>query len=169
MLKAISILASLACALVALPVAYAQEGSASSKMSPQDALQPPARYFQKAVQHWSKGEPDEATFWFYVGQLRYRAYLTANPNLDPTGDPALFSALMESVGRPINEYAFGDTDNLIAILDRALVWDNENPDPRVPESVRSKTRAGLIQLRDKIGRDAAIIRQKREANGLPNR
>jgi len=27
-----------------------------------------------------------------------------NKNIDPTGDPALFSSLFEVVGRPINEY-----------------------------------------------------------------
>ncbi len=45
---------------------------------------------------------------FNAGQLRFRAYLAANPSVDPSGAPALFSAIMETLGPPINGYAFGD-------------------------------------------------------------
>jgi hypothetical protein len=38
--------------------------------------------------------------------------LVNKDKLDPTGDPAVFAALSEEIGRPINEYAFGDIPQL---------------------------------------------------------
>ena len=55
---------------------------------------------------WEAGRKDEAVFFFYLGQLRFRAHLLANRNGDPTGGRALFDALMSTMGPPINQYAF---------------------------------------------------------------
>src|SRR4030095_3345483 len=68
----------------------------------------PAAFYILASKLFGDGKKDEAVFWFYAGQLRYRFYLKANPGLNPSGDPALFASLSETVGRPVNEYAFGD-------------------------------------------------------------
>jgi len=84
------------------------------------ATKHPAAYFILAAKKYEEGKRDDATFWFYAGQIRYRAYLLSRPKLDPSGDPALFTSLMQQVGRPINEYAFGDTEQLAKIVDRAL-------------------------------------------------
>ena len=46
---------------------------------------------------------DEAVFWFYAGQLRYRIRLACHPELQPDTEPALFASLQEEVGRPIND------------------------------------------------------------------
>jgi hypothetical protein len=63
-------------------------------------------------------QKDEAVFWFYAGQLRYRVYLLANKDkLKPSGDPALFASLSEEIGRPLNEYAFGDIPQLAKTID----------------------------------------------------
>ena len=70
-----------------------------------------------------EGKKDEAVFWFYVGQLRYRFHLKANPNMDPSGDPALFSSLSATVGKTINEYAGGNVKDWVKAIDRALKWD----------------------------------------------
>ena len=67
---------------------------------------------------WESGRRDDAVFFFYLGQLRYRAYLSANPNGDPSGGRALFDALMSTMGPPINQYAFGDIQTLVATIDR---------------------------------------------------
>ena len=49
--------------------------------------------------------------------------------LRPDADPALFASLSEVVGRPINEYAFGDIPALAATIDRVLAWHAANDDP----------------------------------------
>lgn len=134
-----------------------------------DASLQPAEYFEKARASWVAGHRDDATFWLYVAQLRYRAHLAAHPDGDPSGGPALLASLMEVVGRPINEYAFGDVAEATAIIDRALGWDAANPDATVPEEVRRRTRAGLIALRDDMRKNAEDIRRQRTANGLANR
>src|SRR5215510_15118295 len=82
--------------------------------------QHPAVYYVLARKLFETGQRDEATFWYYAGQLRYRFYLKATPGLDPSGDPALFGSLSEVIGQPINEWAFGDLDALRATLDRVL-------------------------------------------------
>lgn len=123
----------------------------------------------RAAKLFSEGEKDRATFWFYAGQLRFRSYLAANPDIDPSGGPALFASLMETVGRPINEHAFGDIPRLASILGEVLEWDEADPDPALPPESHRETRDGLAALRDQIQRDAAKIRAQREANGLPNR
>ena len=61
-----------------------------------------------------------------MGSIRYRFYLAANPNLDPSGDPALFASLQAVIGQQINKYAGGDLKMWVAQIDRALAWDDAN-------------------------------------------
>ena len=129
----------------------------------------PAEMMQYAAQVFEQGGRQEAVFWFYLGQLRYRALLTANPGLDPTGDPAVFSALMATLGPPINEWAFGDLDALVATLDQVLAFDRQNPDPSLPTTVVEEIRAGLQGIRAQVIAEADQIRAQRSANGLGNR
>jgi hypothetical protein len=133
----------------------------------------PAAYYVLAGKLFEAGSRDEAVFWFYAGQLRYRFHLAANPKLPPDGDPALFASLSEVVGRPINEYAFGDIDALIATVDKVLDWDQ-----RVDNGFTSKTshhaewqdiRKGLGTLREMLRTRADEIRATRKQNGLENR
>ena len=147
----------LAAALAALPaVAQAQDPAAH-----------PAQTMQDAAAVFAAGKREEGTYLFYVAQLRWRARLLANPN--PSGEGAAFGALFETVGPPINEWAFGDIPALAAIMDRALAWDAAHPDPVAPEPARAESRAGLTSLRDQILAEEPSIRAQREANGLPNR
>lgn len=68
----------------------------------------PAAYLLYAGQLWAAGRKDESVFWFYIGQLRYRFHLASSPGIDPSGDPALFASLLDTIGSPINLYAGGD-------------------------------------------------------------
>jgi hypothetical protein len=135
--------------------------------------QHPAVYFVLARKLFEAGRKDEATFWYYAGQLRYRFYLKATPGLDPSGDPALFGSLSEVIGRPINEWAFGDLDALRATLDRVLAWDDRSPNGFTAKdrhrAALDETRAGLRGLIAHIRDNAGSIRQQRATNGLENR
>jgi hypothetical protein len=88
-----------------------------------------------------------------VGQLRYRFHLMAIPQ-DPSGDPALFSSLMNLVGTPINAYAGGNPQKWIDQMDAALAWDERNPNNFTSKSGHEKqlteARNGLVQLRDYV-------------------
>lgn len=129
----------------------------------------PYAYFERAAKAWREGDRDDAVFWFYVAQLRYRARLQANPDFDPTGEPALFASLMDSVGRPINEFAFGNVAEATATFDRVLRWDDDHPDQAIPDAIRRHSREGLVGLRDWARREVETIRAERRKNGLDNR
>lgn len=129
----------------------------------------PAAFYALAKTLFEAGEKDEAVFWFYAGQIRYRAYLMSNPQLKPDGDPAVFASLSEVIGRPINVYAFGDIAGLAKTIDRALVWDAANPDGFAKGPEREKSRSGLSALKAKILSTAGEIRATRTKNGLENR
>lgn len=130
----------------------------------------PAAFFILAIKKFEEGKRDDATMWFYIGQIRYRAYLLANPNLDRSGDPALFSSLFQTIGPAINGYAFGDIPQLVKTIDRSLDWDAKHPDPLTPKSAkRDEVREGLVKLKSQILAQRDDIRAQRTKNGLENR
>jgi len=133
----------------------------------------PASYYLYAGRLFSEGKKDEAVFWFYVGQLRYRFYLKANPKLDPSGDPAVFSSLSATEGKTINEYAGGSVKGWVKAIDRALKWDDETPNgftsKKTFAEIYAQNHAGLKQMRDQLEAQADSIRAQRKKNGLENR
>ncbi|TCH96668.1 hypothetical protein EJV46_18980 [Roseococcus sp. SYP-B2431] len=135
--------------------------------------QHPAAYYAEAARLLSAGERDDAVFVFYLGQLRFRTHLMARNQRGPGGDAPLFGSLSESVGRPVNEYAFGDIPALIQAIEAALAHDRQAPDrftppPEFPDASR-RVREGMAGFRDSIAGRAEEIRRQRQANGLENR
>jgi hypothetical protein len=158
-------------ASVPQPALAQQSGSAG--VAAHFAGKHPSTYYQEAANLFRIGRRDEAVFLFYLGQLRYRTHLRARPNLPPSGDPALFASLSESVGRPINEYAFGDIPALERTIAQVLAFDLAYPDTftppgEFPDAVRAN-REGMETLRRRIVAEADRIREGRRTNGLPNR
>ena len=138
------------------------------------AGQHPAAYYRSAAQLFGAGKKDAAVFVFYLGQLRYRTHLLARgKDLKPDGDPALFASLTEVVGRPVNEYAFGDVTALARTIDAVLAYDAANPDaftpPREYAAATKSIRDGLAALRAQVVAQADSIRAQRSKNGLENR
>ena len=135
--------------------------------------QHPAAYYAEAGRLMQAGQRDAAVFIFYLGQLRFRMHLAARPDLRRDADPAAFAALSESIGRPVNEYAFGDMPALLRTLDAVAAYDRENPDPftdpaTFPDATR-RTREGMAQYRANLAGRFDEIRRLRAANGLENR
>jgi hypothetical protein len=129
----------------------------------------PSEIMLRAAPLMQAGNGDEATFWFYAGQLRWRSRLNASRSQDPTGEPALFSSLFKTLGPPVNAWAFGDIPKLQRTIDAVLLWDERYPDPSLDPGVHERMRAGLMALRDQIGREADMIRAERASRGLENR
>jgi hypothetical protein len=133
----------------------------------------PAEYYIEAGKLLRDGRRDDAVFVFYLGQLRYRAHLMARPELPPDRDPAVFSSLSAMIGRPLNEYAFGDIPQLARTIDGVLAYDAANPDAFTPPAqfaqVYAGVRDGLEKLKAQVLKDADSIRAARAKNGLPNR
>jgi hypothetical protein len=176
-MKSISIIL-LSVLSVAVPARSEISADEIMKMSPADVeaalpSEHPATYYMYAARLFGEENKDDAVFWFYVGQLRYRIHLKARPEGDPSEDPALFASLNATIGQSINEYAGGDVNGWIAAIDRALKWDSLNPDGFTPkhefEEAREEIRKGLLSMRELLTQNADRIREQRKANGLENR
>jgi hypothetical protein len=135
--------------------------------------QHPYVYFVLAGRLYYAGRRDEAVFWFYAGQLRYRIRLACHPGLQQGTEAALFTSLFETIGRPINEYGAGDPPALAATMERVLAWDaatHNGFEPKAACAVQiAQQREGLGQLMAETRTGADEIRRQRTANGLPNR
>jgi hypothetical protein len=130
----------------------------------------PSAYYLFANGLWSAGQKDEAVFWFYAGQLRYRFHLAANPTLDSSGDPAAFAALQATLGEPINLYAGADPPKWARTLDEVLAWDARTHNGFTLKAAFSGelegVRAGLVKLRDYIKSNSDMIIAQREQMGI---
>ena len=135
--------------------------------------QHPAFYYILARRLLAANRGDEAVFWFYAGQLRYRIRLACHPELAPDTEPALFAALQEEVGLPVNEYAGGDPPAWAAAIERARDWDARTRngfEPKAPCRTQiDDQRGGMAALIAQISGGADQIRAERRAHGLPNR
>lgn len=95
----------------------------------------PMAYYLYASRLLHEGAKADALFWYYVGELRYRFYLAANPEVPPDGAPALFASLRASVGTAVLENGKVPSTTSAKELQRALDWDESNGN-----GVTSKTR-----------------------------
>lgn len=166
---------SLLAALAATPLGAAIPAFAAGEAALLQGVEGdhPAGYYRRAADLMRAGRRDEAVFVFYLGQLRYRTHLAARPDLPRDRDPALFASLSEVVGRPVNEYAFGDIPALDRTLKAVMAYDAANPDrftspTEFPQASRT-VRTGMEQFRAQIVAQRETIRTQRQANGLPNR
>lgn len=132
----------------------------------------PSAYYILASKLYDEGEREEAVFWFYAGQLRYRTHLACNPDLPADGDPALFAAFSDVLGGEINRYAFGSPETLVTTIDAVIAWDQQTPNGFAGDNDCSAGEGildGLEELKTYIVENADDIRAERAANGLENR
>lgn len=115
----------------------------------------PATYFSLATELYREGQKDEAAFWYYVGLIRYRAWMFATgKDGESSEEPYHFWLLAHSVGQSIYQHVDRDSENLIKAIDRALVWDLEQPNGYTSKDVfkaqYERARQELLALRQKI-------------------
>ena len=136
--------------------------------------QEPAYYYLLAARLLKEDRKDEAVFWYYAGQLRWRYYALAHQEkVSGSEASSLMGAFHHSLGTPINEYAFGDLPQLRQTIDDVIAWDEENPNEFCPKETvaeeRTEVLEGLRQLRQSTIDRAEEIRKTRTENGLENR
>jgi len=88
-------------------------------------LKDPGKMFSPAYYLFIHGREQEAVFWFYAAQLRFRIQAVIKG-----GDHAQILAIMlGTVGPPIMNHAYQDIDRLGRTFDEVLAWDRATPDP----------------------------------------
>jgi hypothetical protein len=129
----------------------------------------PSAYYEYAARLFNEGRKDDAVVWFYVGQLRYRFLLLANPGQDP----ARFAALQASVGEMINPYVAADRSKWAAQLGQALAWDEANPNGVTAKETHADAwqtvRAALAKLKASIEAESRKSPGERPAGAAERR
>ena len=115
----------------------------------------PATYFALATELYREGQKDESAFWYYVGLIRYRAWMLAKGKDTSTSDEQYhFYVLTHSVGQSIYQHVDRDSGSLIRAIDRALAWDLEHPNGYTSKEVfradYERARQELLALRQQI-------------------
>ncbi len=106
------------------------------------------------------GRRDEAVFWFYEAQIRWRAWLTYRPN-NREGEE--FGQLFETVGPDINFYAFCDVAKWHKTAEQVLAWDTAHPDDFTPAGpAKDQQRQGMQGLGEDIDADRDKIKKAHE-------
>ena len=163
------------CASAMIPAAYAQtpDIARAQAMAAPHLDDHPLALFQTAITAFDADARAESTFLFYLGQKRWRRYIAARPDLPPDQDRALLGSLLDVFGRPLNEWAFGDIDWLVGVLQAVAAYDAAHPDPMTPRAVYPEAHAAshsdFAGFIDHVVENADDIRAGRRANGLGNR
>lgn len=132
----------------------------------------PSAYMLLASKLYAKDQKDKAVVFYYVGQIRFRALLAVNPDIDGS-EKNLYISLKEAFGKPINEYAGENLDEWLTLIDQALEWHEANPNRVTPKTEHIETYNNIItefkKLKTYIVLNKESIRAQRTANGLINR
>ena len=124
----------------------------------------PSGFYSSAASFYAKGDKYGAGFLFYLGQLRYRYYIKANPNLPKDGDPAILASLNSTIGQEINFFLGGHVDEYLKVIDAVLAWDtthdftyfSKKKDPEGAKGILE----GLVKLRDYVASHKKEIETK---------
>lgn len=133
----------------------------------------PMAYFLYAAKLFKAGKQDPATLWYYVGQIRFKQYLLAHPDLPATGDPALFESARKAYGPAITDWAGGNIRIWLQMIRNALTWDADNPNNFTSKETFAaqleQARAEVSDTYDTIKRTESAIKADRAARGLMDR
>lgn len=112
--------------------------AATAILTDPDTLKDPGKMFSPAYFLFIHGREQEAVFWFYAAQLRFRIQAAIKG-----GDHAQILAIMlGTVGPPIMNHAYQDIDRLGRTFDEVLAWDRATPDP-----ARAKVGSGEVEAK----------------------
>jgi hypothetical protein len=133
----------------------------------------PSVIFAYSMRLFKAGKQDNAVVWYYVGQIRYRFHLMANPDLPKDGDPALLASVNSSLGTAISDWAGGTPRTWANSINRALTWDATQPNTFTPKEAHSaeleQVRKSVQEQRDHILKTEAEILSERKSRGFDDR
>lgn len=133
----------------------------------------PMAYFLYTAKLFRAGKQDLATRWYYVGQIRFRQYLLAHPELPAEGDPALLADVNKNFGPAITDWSGGNIRIWLQTIRDALSWDAANPNNFTSKDTYAaaleQARAEVTATYDTIRRTENEIRSERASRGLTDR
>ncbi|MDT2023833.1 hypothetical protein [Methylocella sp. CPCC 101449] len=128
-----------------------------------------------ALSLWKRGDRAQAAFWFYVFQVRSRAWINADKSAAP-----LRGSLNQQIGAMINPWVASDLEAWYDIAGRALSYEKKIPlYPKQPADLTPEQWQAVVakarqdndaQFEEVIGgfrKDPAAFAAKRRENGLP--
>jgi hypothetical protein len=86
----------------------------------------PVDYFEKAAEFMDLGKYNDASFLYYLGDVRYRYYNSVNPKYSKSNDGALLASFNYVLGEPIGYYLRSNVDNFIGILKKCSDYQSTN-------------------------------------------
>lgn len=120
-------------------------------------LHPVAMFFL-AKRLSDAGRMEDALFWYYEGQLRWRAHLAMNKD---RMESAEFERLVSDIGPDINKFAARHIPVWLTTIDDVLAWDAAHPDDFTPPGdAKNSSRMGATDFRDYIVAHRGEITQK---------
>jgi hypothetical protein len=163
-----------AAALLFTGPAFAREPDAARTIQQlEDGIQnkAPATYFALATELFRNNQKDEAAFWYFVGDLRYRASILARgQGPDASEEQYHFWFVSQSVGQAIFESANHHPSVLVKAIDRALVWDREQPNGYTSKvqfgAEYERARQELLALEQRIKEGRGPVPAKSSGRGL---
>ncbi|WP_421851062.1 hypothetical protein [Novosphingobium sp.] len=106
------------------PVASKREQAVAHVTAHPDAVEP-FGYIPVITVLLQSGDTAQAVFWYYVFQIRIYPWLKTSD--DPSGAPALYGSIAESLGRGLNEWAGSDIDAMRDLMQRAASFERAAP------------------------------------------
>jgi hypothetical protein len=87
---------------------------------------------------------DEAVFWFYLGQLRWRTCLQQTSSC---GGREQYGRLFETIGPDLNTHGFRSLPTLQSTVDAVLTWDESHPDGFATDAaIKEQQRQGMREM-----------------------
>jgi TPR repeat protein len=128
----------------------------------------PAALIVIAERLWTAGRRDEAVTWFYIGRLRWHAYIKAHDAMGDGADTATEVSMLRDFAPMMSDWAAADPDALVADMQKALDWDATHADPFTDAAARAGSRQELKDLIADMLAHKDEIRAQRAKQGLPN-
>lgn len=131
----------------------------------------PAAYFAYAIKQFKARKQDPATLWYYIGQIRFRQHLLAHPELPAEGDPNVYKQYVDGpFGKAIADWNGAVTRVWVKTIEKALDWDNKNPNVFSPKETQAaqweQARAEVDKIRVYVKTSEAEIKSERASRGL---
>ena len=125
----------------------------------------PVGFYILAKKLFGEGEKDDSIFWFYVGSIRYRYYLSSIGEDPFHPEVELFGKVQFEIGSVILDYAGGDPEAWASQIAEAVQWDKEHlnyfhakkNDPAALEEIHAAMQGLMDEL---VGQKDEILRQR---------